>query len=130
MLDSIIQEYILYIRNKMEPSRMASRSKTSVPGAVGHNGGPSLDDKPHVSEWGRGAFGTYFAWRAAHRAAWRSIPRETMLRRLEKAETLGLTYEEYQLEIFERGRFLQAEDGEAIAAIKARRKPRRRASQP
>ncbi len=104
---------------------MASRPRPAAIAITGHNGGPPLAEKPHVSEWGKGAFGSYFAWRTAHRAAWRSIPRETMLRRLEKAETLGLTYEEYQLEIFERGRFLQAQDVDAIAAIKARRRTKR-----
>ncbi len=46
------------------------------------------------------------------------------LRRLEKAEALGLTYEEYTLEVMERGRFLQAEDRERVAAIKAARNGR------
>jgi hypothetical protein len=50
-----------------------------------------------------------------------------MLLRLEKAERLGLTYEEYTLEILERGLHLREEDTERISAIKAARK-RRRAS--
>ncbi|MBV9978119.1 MAG: hypothetical protein JO105_22255, partial [Hyphomicrobiales bacterium] len=41
--------------------------------------------------------------------------------RLERAERLGLTYEEYTLEILERGRNLQAEDQERIDAIKRAR---------
>ena len=45
--------------------------------------------------------------------------------RLEKAEALGLTYEEYTLEILERGRHLREEDVERISAIKAARKRRR-----
>ena len=48
-----------------------------------------------------------------------------MLRRAEKAEALGLTYEQYVLEILERGIYLQAEDVERIAAIKAGRRARR-----
>lgn len=90
----------------------------------GHNGGPPLVEKPHRPEWGSGGFGTYFAWRAAHRAAWQAIPRDVALRRFEKAQALGLTYEEYTLEILERGRHLQPEDGERIAAIKAARRRR------
>ena len=41
--------------------------------------------------------------------------------RLEKAEALGLTYEEYTLEILERGRYLSRADGERIAKIKDKR---------
>jgi hypothetical protein len=41
--------------------------------------------------------------------------------RLEKAEALGLTYEEYTLELLERGRYLQREDVERIDAIKRKR---------
>lgn len=83
----------------------------------GHNGGPPLD-KPH--EWGEGPFGSYFEWRSAQREA-RKVPFETMRRRAAKAETLGLTYEEYTLEILERGRFLQASDVARIAEIKLKR---------
>ena len=44
--------------------------------------------------------------------------------RIRKAERLGLTYEEYTLEILERGRHLQIEDVERIAEIKQRRAAR------
>ena len=37
--------------------------------------------------------------------------------------SLGLTFREYQLEILERGRYLQADDTARIAAIIAGRKP-------
>lgn len=89
----------------------------------GHNGGPPLDDD-NVPEWGRGPIGNYFSWRAAHRAAWRSLPHERMLWRLGKAERVGLTYEEYTLEILERGRYLGPNDGDRIAAIKRARRQR------
>ena len=88
---------------------------------IGHNGGPPLDDE-HVPEWGRGGIGTYFSWRAAHRAAWRSLPREMMLWRLEKAERLGLTYEEYTSEVLDSGRYLGPGDADRIAAIKRDRR--------
>ena len=42
-----------------------------------------------------------------------------------KAEALGLTYREYALELLERGRYLQSEDTERIAAIIARRREHR-----
>lgn len=104
---------------------MAKRRGRPVHGGSGHNGGPPLEDPPHVPEWGPGGFRTYFSWKAASRSAWRSVPAETMLRRMHKAEALGLTYEEYTLEILERGKYLQAEDVERIAAIKAQRRARR-----
>ncbi len=86
---------------------------------IGHNGGPPLD---HVPEWGVGGFGTYFAWRAASEAAFKALPYDTAIRRAKKAESLGLTFREYQLEILERGVFLQAGDVARIAEIKARRR--------
>ena len=45
--------------------------------------------------------------------------------RLSKAELLGLTYEEYTLEILERGRHLQAEDQGRAAQIRAARRRRK-----
>ena len=60
--------------------------------------------------------------KAASEAAFKKVPAETAIRRAKKAEALGLTYREYTLEILERGRYLQADDVELIAAIIARRK--------
>jgi hypothetical protein len=48
-----------------------------------------------------------------------------MLRRLENAERIGLSYEEYAVEIMERGRHLQPGDAERIKRIKAARPTRR-----
>jgi hypothetical protein len=89
------------------------------PAVQGHNGGPPLDDP--LPAWGEGPIGHYFSWKAAHRAVWKGIPLEIAIRRAHKAEALGLTYEEYTLEILERGRYLQKADTNRIAAIKARR---------
>ncbi len=75
---------------------------------------------------GPGGVGTYFWWKRTRKAAWRAPSRDVQMSRLEKAEALGLTYEEYVLEILERGRFLNADDAEAVAAIKARRKGARK----
>ena len=92
---------------------------------AGHNGGPPLDD-PHVPEWGVGGIGNYFYWKAAHAKAWRNPSPGIVAFRMRKAERLGLTYEEYTLEILERGRHLQIEDVERIAAIKQARAARNR----
>jgi hypothetical protein len=101
--------------------RPAEISVADIPG-IGHNGGPPLEE--HIPEWGLGGIGTYFAWRAASEAAFKKVPAETAIRRARKAEALGLTYREYQLEILERGRFLQKEDAGRIAEIIARRSQR------
>jgi hypothetical protein len=84
---------------------------------AGHNGGPPLE-KEHRLEWGDGGIGNYFYWKAAHRAAWSNVSPGVAMFRVRKAERLGLTYKEYTLEILERGRHLQIEDAERIAAIK------------
>jgi hypothetical protein len=71
----------------------------SVPGP-GHNGGPPLeedDDPAGLRLW---------AWKRAHRRAWKTPPPEIALRRLARAEELGMTYKEYTLEILERGKYL------------------------
>jgi len=96
---------------------MSSRTRAPL---LGHNGGPPLDE--HVPEWGKGGVGNYFYWRAAHRQAWRSVSREVMLRRLEKAERVGLTYEEYTSEILDRGRYLGPDDVERVEEIKRERR--------
>jgi hypothetical protein len=87
---------------------------------LGHNGGPPLEDE-HVPEWGRGGPGTYFAWKSAHEAVWKAVPWDTMMRRQRRAELIGLTYEEYTLELLERGRYLGPDDVERIEAIKRAR---------
>jgi hypothetical protein len=94
-----------------------SRNKDAGPG---HNGGPPLEDG-HIPEWGRGGIGNYFSWKGAHRKAWRSLAPELMLMRAARAERIGLTYEEYTLELLERGRHLQPGDTAQIARIKRAR---------
>jgi hypothetical protein len=69
---------------------------TAPPPRAGHNGGPPLDPE---ESW-RG-----YVWRRKVQQAWK-VPREIALRRLARAEELGMTYREYTLEILERGRYL------------------------
>lgn len=102
---------------RIRTRRPAEISAADIP-AMGHNGGPPLD---HVPEWGVG-IGNYFLWRAASEAAFKKVPVETAIRRATKAQALGITYREYQLEILERGIYLQATDTARIAQIIARRK--------
>ena len=68
---------------------------------VGHNGGPPLEDEdPGSVSW------RSYVWRRAHKRAWKTPPPEVALRRLARAEELGMSYHDYTLEILERGRFL------------------------
>ena len=90
------------------------------PIGIGHNGGPPLKERKRRSTLGSGAIGRSFDWRFAHRKAW-TKPREIALRRQENAEALGLTYEEYSLEIMERVYFPQADHVETIKARRAQR---------
>jgi len=91
------------------------------PTGRGHNRGPRLDDY-NGPEWGDGNAYLYFCWKNAHREAWKQVPRDIAMFRLRRAEAIGLTYDEYTLEILERGRYLQAEDIARIEAIKRARK--------
>lgn len=86
--------------------------------SIGHNGGPPLDE---AFQWGDAPIDVYFAWKRAYAAVWKEVSHATLIRRVNKAEALGLTYEEYVLEILFNGRYLQAEDKERIAAIKGQR---------
>lgn len=69
---------------------------------IGHNGGPPIepDEDPGAVSW------RSWCWRRAHKRAWRTPPREIALRRLARAEELGISYHAYTLEILERGVYL------------------------
>ena len=68
---------------------------------IGDNGGPPLEDAD--------ALGTLswrsWCWRKASKRAWKAPP-EIALRRLARAEELGMSYKDYTLEIMERGKYL------------------------
>lgn len=71
----------------------------AAPPQLGHNGGPPLENDDPGS-W------RLWCWRRAHKRAWKTPPREVALRRLARAEELGMSYREHTLEILERGRYL------------------------
>jgi hypothetical protein len=89
----------------------------------GHNQGPPLADH-EGPPWGDGDPYVFYCWMRAWRRAWKEIPTDIALRRADRAEALGLTYEEYTLEIIERGRYLQASDQARIEAIRRARTKR------
>ncbi len=72
--------------------------------AIGHNGGPPLEE-PDAEEMAAAGW-RHHCWTRARRKAWKTPPREVALRRLARAEELGMSYREYTLEIMERGRYL------------------------
>ena len=88
---------------------------------IGDNGGPPLEEKTRKPRVSRDEIGRTFDWRFAHRKAWKK-PREIALRRQERAEALGLTYEEYTLEVLERGYFPQPDHVETIVAKRSQRR--------
>lgn len=69
---------------------------------LGHNGGPPLEDPPPETSdsW------NHYCWRQAHKRAWKTPGREIALRRLKRAEELGMTYKEYTAIVLDRGVFL------------------------
>jgi len=71
----------------------------SAPALLGHNGGPPLEVDTGRS-WRR------WCWARAQKQAWKTPPREIVLRRLRRARALGMSYHDYTLEILERGRYL------------------------
>jgi hypothetical protein len=73
----------------------------TMPPSPRHNGGPPLDDDQDGNAGWRA-----WNWRRAHKKAWKTPPREIALRRLARAEELGMTYRDYTLEIMERGKYL------------------------
>ncbi len=66
---------------------------------IGHNGGPPLDPEPVDP----GESWRHWCWKRAVKRAWKTPPREIALRRLARAEALGISYRAYTLEILERG---------------------------
>jgi hypothetical protein len=79
----------LIVRLDADPSRR--------PASIGHNRGPPLD-----LSW------SGWIWRKAAAAAWKTPPREVALRRLRRAEQLGLTYREFAGVLMDRGAWLGA----------------------
>jgi hypothetical protein len=74
---------------------------------IGHNGGPPLD--PVLAD--PDASWRMWCWKRAVKRAWKTPPREIALRRLARAEAVGMTYRQYTLEILERGVFPAALPG-------------------
>jgi hypothetical protein len=93
-------------------------------GRLGDNGGPPIEDY-EGPPWGDGDAFVFLAWRAARKEAFTRGGMTIMLLRQERAEKLGLTYEEYTLEILERGRHLQIEDSVRISEIRRNRRRRK-----
>lgn len=81
---------------------------------LGHNNGPDFLENLRFKEW---------RWKEARKAAFAPPDHETGVRWARKADELGLSYEEYRLELLERGRHPTDEDAKRIR--NARPSPRR-----
>jgi hypothetical protein len=93
----------------------------SMSTALLSNGGPPLDDDDsYTPPWGKNGIGRYFEWAHAKKQAF-DAPFDVAKLRAQRAALIGLTYDEYVLEILERGRHLNASDTERIAQIVAKR---------
>ncbi len=68
---------------------------------IGDNGGPPLEPEIDPNESWR-----HWCWKRAVKRAWKTPGREIALRRLARAEALGISYRAYTLEILERGVYL------------------------
>jgi len=68
---------------------------------IGDNGGPPLDPEVDPNQSWR-----HWCWKRAAKRAWKAPGREVALRRLARAEALGISYRVYTLEILERGVYL------------------------
>lgn len=80
-----------------QPTWVAMERRLAAAAAVGHNGGPPLEE-PLKTSW------RHYCWSKAHKAAWKTPPREIALRRLQRAEELGMSYRDYTAELLDRGR--------------------------
>ena len=83
---------------------------------LGHNNGPDLLEPTRFKEW---------CWTKARKAAFEPPNAQTGARWARNAERLGLSYEEYRLELLERGRHPTDEDATRIR--NARPSPRQSA---
>ena len=72
---------------------------------LGHNNGPDIVESLLFKQW---------RWTQLRNAAFAPPDQETGIRWARKAEELGLTYEEYRLELLERGRHPTDEDARRI----------------
>ncbi len=80
------------------PHDSKSRSDdAAAPAGPGHNGGPPLQE-PLGKSW------RHYCWSKAHKAAWKTPPREIALRRLARAEELGISYRDYTATLLDSGK--------------------------
>jgi hypothetical protein len=93
-------------------------AEASVAPGLGHNGGPPLEEDSALA-W------NHYCWRRAHQRAWKTPPREIALRRLRRAEAIGMTYRQYQAIILDRGVYLDRREDSSEARAFVRRMKRR-----
>ena len=73
-----------------------------LPGGIGHNNGPPLDDE--VDAYVR------YRWKKAHAEVWKNPSMSVLRFRVARAEAAGVAYRDYMLALLDTGRHLQAGD--------------------
>jgi len=81
-------------QRRARAARMMMQDKV-IPIGIGHNRGPDWDEAFRL-----------FVWKKAQAEAWALPDRQIVEMRLDRAQSLGMSYREYTLEILERGRHL------------------------
>ena len=89
----------------LSPSQMEPARAPSTAPAIGHNGGPPIEQPVDLY--------VRHLWTAAHRAAWKTPPMDILRFRLARAEAAGVSYHDYMLELLDTGRHLQKADVES-----------------
>ena len=77
-----------------------------APAAIGHNGGPPIEDEAPGYLWRR------HCWTKAHKEVWKNPGMSVLKFRVARAEAAGVSYREYMLALLDTGRYLQREDVE------------------
>lgn len=70
---------------------------------IGHNGGPPIEEPADLF--------VRYAWKVAHREAWKNPPMDILRFRVARAEAAGVSYETYVSALLDTGRYMQKEDG-------------------
>ena len=71
---------------------------------IGHNGGPEIDEPVNdlYVRW---------RWKKAHREVWKNPSMAVLKFRVARAESAGVDYRTYMLELLDTGRHLQKDEG-------------------
>jgi hypothetical protein len=93
-----------------------AQSSNQSTNALGHNGGPPLEDE-------QGYLWRKYRWTKAYKEAWKPPSMSVLKFRVARAEAAGLSYHDYMLELLDTGRHLQKADVDKRARAVAKPMP-------